>query len=105
MFAQQFTRIPHFLHSLQDDKCVREKREIERQWQQGWGGAEVQALGDSGMSQHCIEPDHNAIWKPGSVAVIVLLLWTWNLPQNLVINTMPPEADVQLREETISDGV
>lgn len=65
-------------------------------------------MGDSGMSQHCTEPDHNAetntIWKPESVAVIVLFSWTWNLSHNLVINTIPLEAYVQLRGETISDG-
>lgn len=63
---------------------------------------------DSGMSQHCTEPDHsvetNTIWEPESVAVILLFLWTWNLSQNLVITAMPLEADVQLRWETISDG-
>lgn len=38
----------------------------------------IQATGDSGMSQLCTDPDHNVktntIWKPKSVAVIVLFL-------------------------------
>lgn len=65
-----------------------------------------QTMGDSGMSQHCTEPDHNTetntIWKPYSVTLVVLFLWTWDLPQVIVINTMMLEADVQLREETVA---
>ncbi len=39
---------------------------------------EVQAMGDGGVSQHCMQPDHNTetntIWKLEGVAVIVLSL-------------------------------
>lgn len=67
LFAQQFTPIPHFMQSLQGDKCLRVSR---------GGQAEVQAMGDGGMSQQCTQPGDNAetntIWKTESVIVLFL---------------------------------
>ncbi len=89
-------------------KETRDKRQVsergERQWQvwKGIGSGNGKQWDESTLYRARSQQETNTIWKPESVAVFVLFLWTWDLPQYLVINTMPLEADVQLREERIA---
>lgn len=61
------------MQSLQGDKCLRAWRENPQDSDKGVQ-AEVQAMGESGMSQHCTQPNDNTetnnIWKPESVIVL-----------------------------------